>query len=101
MLDEIKNEEENIDEKLNEMLNDPSIRTEDEKNFLKDVAESLKKGEIPIDLMLNKLNEGSSKLQQLTNTNPEFESFAKHYNQKISEIMSEIIEPLKNQSNEK
>ena len=101
MSEEIKNKEENIDEKINEMLNDPLIKTENEKNFLKDVSESLKKGEIPVTLFLNKLNEGSSRLEELKKTNPEFESFAKHYNQKISEIMSEMIEPLKNQSNEK
>ena len=104
MSEEIKNEEvneSNIDEKLDEMLNDPSIKTEDEKLFLKDVGESLKKGEVPVNLFLNKLDEASSKLQQLTKTNPEFESFVKHYNNKIGEVINEFINPLKNKTDGK
>jgi len=102
MSEKIKKEAEeiNIDEKLNEMLNDESFKTEEEKIFLKDVAESLKKGEVPINLFLNKLNEGSSKLEELTKTNPEFESFTKHYNQKINDMMSEIMETLVNTTRE-
>ena len=108
MSEEIKNEELNektieptIDEKLNELLNDGSIKTEDEKIFLKDIAESLKKGEMPFDLILNKTNEATSKLEDLKKLRPEFESFSNHYTQKINQIMSEMLQPFKDQLNKK
>ena len=90
MSEEIKNEEQTIDEKLNELLNDPLIRTKEEKDFIQNIGESLKKGQIPIDLILNKTKDATSKLEDLKKVNPEFESFVNHYKNKINETMEEM-----------
>lgn len=96
MSEEIKNEQENLDEKINEMLNDSSFKTEEDKKLIKDIGESLKKGEVPTHLILNKSNDAFSKLNELKNTNPEFESFVKHYETKLNEALSELTKLSKN-----
>jgi F0F1-type ATP synthase delta subunit len=96
MSEEIKNEEVNIDEKIKELLNDPLIKTEEEREFVNNIAESLKKGDVPVDLILNKSNEALSKLKDLTNLHPEFDSFVKHYESKINEAMAEMTKQLSN-----
>lgn len=96
MSEKIKNEEQLIDEKINELLNDPLIKTEEDKKFINDVASSLKKGEMPIDLISSKYNEAISKLNDIKNNHPEFESFVKHYQNKINETMMQMTEQLKN-----
>lgn len=97
MSEKIKIEEQLIDEKINELLNDPLIKTEEDKKFINDVASSLRKGEMPIDLISNKYNEAISKLNDIKNNHPEFESFTKHYQNKINEVMTQLTEQLKNQ----
>jgi hypothetical protein len=98
MSEEIKNEQEEIDKKIDELLNDPVFKTEEEKKFLNNVASSLKKGELPINLIMNKANEASSKLEEILKTNPEFDFFVKHYQNKINDDISKMIEELKNYS---
>jgi hypothetical protein len=96
--EEVNNEEVNIDEKLNELLNDPSIKTEEEKKFIQEVGEALKKGEVPIDLIMNKANEASSKFDNFKNTSPEFELLGKSIQNKINTEIEKMLEELKNLS---
>jgi F0F1-type ATP synthase delta subunit len=90
-----------VEEKLNEYLNDPSVKTEEEKKFMKDVVDKLKTGEVPVDTILGKFNESMSSLDNLKKTNPEFESFVSHYQSKISDAMKQFNELLKNQASNK
>jgi methanogenic corrinoid protein MtbC1 len=99
MSEEIKNEEPTIDEKISELLNDPSVKTDEDKKFLKDVAESVKKGEVPVDILLNKISTVSSALNNLKKTNPEFSSFVRHYQTKMDEAIKQLNDDLKNESN--
>jgi F0F1-type ATP synthase delta subunit len=98
MSEEIKNEQEEFDKTIDELLNNPIFKTEEEKKFLNNVVASLKKREIPIELISNKVKESLSKLEDLEKQHPEFESFVKHYQNKINDNMSKMIEDLKNQS---
>jgi F0F1-type ATP synthase delta subunit len=100
MSEEIKNEEEeiNIDEKLNNLLEGPLVRTEEDKTFIKNIGESLKKGEFPIETVSNKVKESLSKLEDLKKEHPEFESFVSHYKNIINENMLKMTDLLKTQN---
>jgi hypothetical protein len=96
MSEEIKNEEVNIDEKLNELLNDPSIKTEEEKIFVKNVAEKLKAGDVPIDLFMDKRNELKLKFEEVIEKVPEFKQVSELYLKKFDDEMNKMYEMLKN-----
>ena len=87
-----------IEEKLNEQLNDPTVKTEEEKKFITDVVDKLKTGEVPVDMILGKFNESITNLDNLKKTNPEFESFVSHYQTKINDAMKQFNELLKGQT---
>jgi hypothetical protein len=93
-----KEEEEIINEKLNSLLEDPLVRTEEDRIFIKTVGESLKKGEVPIELVSNKLKESLSKLEDLKKEHPEFESFVSHYKNIINENMLKMTDLSKPQN---
>lgn len=99
--EEVKNVEQIVDEKMNEILNDSTIKNEENNKFINDVGSSLKKGEVPIDMIMNKYNEAFSKLDDIKKNHPEFESFVKHYQDKINQGILKMQEMLKNQSNGK
>ena len=88
----------NIDEEVNKLLENSSITTEEDKNFIKNIGESLKKGEPPIDLIFGKSKEAISKLDELKKTNPEFESFVTHYKNKINESVNQMMKLAKDMS---
>lgn len=90
-----------VEEKLNEYLNDPSVKTEEEKKFITNVVDKLKTGEVPVDMILGKFNESITNLDNLKKTNPEFESFASHYQSKINDAIKQFNELLKDQTSNK
>jgi F0F1-type ATP synthase delta subunit len=87
-----------IEEKLNEYLNDSTVKTEEEKKFMTDVVDKLKTGEVPVDMILGKFNESIANLDNLKKTNPEFESFVSHYQSKINDAMKQFNELLKDEA---
>lgn len=87
-----------IEEKLNEYLNDSTVKTEEEKKFMTDVVDKLKTGEVPVDMILGKFNESIANLDNLKKTNPEFESFVSHYQSKINNAMKQFNELLKDEA---
>ena len=84
--------EEDITKKLNELLEDPLVKGEQEQNFIKNVGEYLKKWEVPLDLILDKAKESSSKMEELKKINPEFESFINHHQRNLSDAMTQLFE---------
>lgn len=103
MSEEIKKEEEeiNIDEKLNELLKDPLVKGEEEQLFIKTIGEHLKKGEVPLDLILNKAKESSTKMEELKKLNPEFESFINHHQSNLSDAMTQLFDLVNKQNGDK
>lgn len=94
-------EEINIDEKLEELLKDPLIQGEEEQTFIKTIGEHLKKGEVPLDLILNKSKESSAKMEDLKKLNPEFESFISHHQRNLSDAMTQLYDLINKQDNSK
>jgi|APGre2960657404_1045060.scaffolds.fasta_scaffold37352_5 F0F1-type ATP synthase delta subunit len=94
MSEELKKEaqEINIDEKINELLKDPLVKGEEEQTFIKTVGEHLKKGDIPLDLILAKSKESSAKMEEIKKLNPEFESFINHYQRNLSDAISQLFD---------
>jgi len=101
MSEEIKNEEQTVDEKINELLSDPLIKDEEDRQFLKNVGESVKKGHVPVELLLNKVDSVSNKLNDLIKANPEFASFLKIYQDKMNDVMLQFNEALKKENSGK
>lgn len=103
MSEKIKKEAEeiNIDEKLEELLKDPLIQGEEEQTFIKTIGEHLKKGEVPLDLILNKSKESSAKMEDLKKLNPEFESFISHHQRNLSDAMTQLYDLINKQDNSK
>lgn len=103
MSEEIKKEEEeiNIDEKIDELLKDPLIQGEEEQTFIKTIGEHLKKGEVPLDLILNKSKESSAKMEELKKLNPEFESFISHHQRNLSDAMTQLYDLINKQDTSK